>query len=77
MPQFLLFTAGQAAALASATEGRQSVIEPREIAAGPHAGKWAASPAIAADASFADLRDLIAEGDLTAVDIAKAWPPEG
>lgn len=76
MPQFLLFSASQAAALVKATEGREAVIEPREISAGPHAGKWAASPAIASDPAFADLAGMIAAGDPTAVDIARAWPPE-
>ena len=74
MPAFLLFGAEDAAALAAATEGRDQIIEPREIIAGPFAGKWAASPNIAVDVAFVDLRDLIERGDERIVSIANAWP---
>lgn len=76
MPQFLLFTAEDAAALAQATAERADVLEPREIIAGPHAGKWALPVRAESDPAHEDLADLLARGTVTAVDIAKAWPPE-
>lgn len=76
MPQYLLYTAEEAAALTAATADRENMIEPREIIAGPYVGKWAASPAIATDPAHADLSELIGTGHLTSVSIANAWPPE-
>lgn len=76
MLSLLLFDDETRAALVDATKDRFDQIDPRQIVAGPHAGKWAASPNIASDPAFDDLSELISNGVLTSIDINEAWPPE-
>lgn len=75
MPFFLL-TPIQAANLNQATADRDERIEPIQVAAGPHAGKWAIPTRVAADPAFADLAPMFAVLTPTALKAEEAWPPE-
>lgn len=80
MPQFLLYTAEQVAALEAATKGLGQTIEPRTInnPAHQHFGKGVVSTTVATDPSYDEiegLRDLINQGVLAVVSISAAFLP--
>lgn len=78
MPElpFRVVTAAQAAQFRSATQGRENQINPREIAAGPLAGRYAFSENVMFDPNFEDLHDMlrVAAPNATVLDTDVVWP---
>lgn len=74
---FRLVTTEQAAQFRSATAGRENVIDPRRIEAGPWINRYAFSEAVMFDPAFADIHPIIrvAAPNATALDTDLAWPP--
>lgn len=74
---FRLVTTEQAAQFRSITAGRDNVIDPARVEAGPYAGRWAFSEAVMFNSEFADVHDMIrvAAPNATALDTDVAWPP--
>lgn len=73
---FYSMTAMQAANLNQATLGRQHLLEPRLVVAGPQAGKYVLGTRVATDPNFADLAALFAVLSIVPIDTDIAWPPE-
>lgn len=71
---FLVLTPAQAAQLREATAGRLERLEPRLIAAGPHAGQSAIPVRTRADPAFRSLRTTLNGVTATVLDPDVAWP---
>ena len=72
----------KAAALRTATAPggvlaeRGHIIDPRQIMAGEHAGKWAVPTRCVSDKAFERLKDRFANLVIADLVIDEAWPPE-
>lgn len=52
----------------------QSALEPREVLAGPYAGKYVVGLGVLADENFQPIRDLLSAAAQVELDPAEAWP---
>ena len=73
---FRVFDANEAAQFRAVTQGRENRLEPRLIAAGRLAGRFAVPENVMFDESFADIHAMIrvAAPEVTFIDPAEAWP---
>lgn len=76
MPQLILYQDFQAFEIADLTPESGWLAIPREITAGPHAGKWALPLNIVHVPQLEDIQLQLSGGTVTAVDVALAWPQE-
>lgn len=72
---FMTMSQLEAARFIEATMGAENRLEPREVAAGPHAGKYVLPEGVKFDPAFADHLDAFALMPVVALETTEAWPP--
>lgn len=73
--RFMAMDAQQSQQLVDATEGRDYVLRPREIEAGPNAGVFVLPVRIKTDENYSDFWETLAALEEIDVDPVVAWPP--
>ena len=74
--RIILVTPALAEALREATAGQDHRLDPRPIAAGPHAGKEALPERVLEDPAFAGQHAELALCPIAEIDPDAAWPDE-
>lgn len=73
---FLIMNTLQAARFREETAGDENRLEPREILAGPNAGKFALPRRVLDDPAYAERQDALLMLSEVVLDTDVAWPPE-
>lgn len=71
---FIVMSSLEAARFRDATAGDMDRLEPVEIVAGPHKGKFALPARVKTDPAFEDRWDAFAMCDEVALDVSTAFP---